>query len=169
MILEKVVILAGIFLAHILNGTTLFDFGTNIKPDFVIIVVTFFALREGELAGLWVGFLGGILTDISLGGEEVRGKVFYKIGLHSLAYSVSGYLLGKFGRSFYTENYISITIYVFFLTFVARILTYFIFSIFFYSNENYSYFITSVYNAALGPLVFFVLSWVYKLEPNQRG
>lgn len=169
MILENVVIVAGIFLAHVLNGTTLFEFGTNIKPDFIVILVVFFALRRGEVAGLWVGFLGGILTDVSLGGEEIGGKIFYKIGVHSLSYSISGYLLGKFGRGYYTENYISITIYTFLLTFVMRGFTYFLFSSFFYPNDNYSYIATSIYNAAIGPLAFFTLSWVYKLESKERG
>jgi rod shape-determining protein MreD len=169
MILDYLVVFAGIFLAHVLNGTTLFEFGVNIKPDFVVILVVFFALRRGEVSGLWVGFLGGLLTDASLGAEEIGGKVFYKIGVHSLSYSLGGYLLGKFGRDYYTENYLSITIYAFIMTFVMRGVTYFLFSSFFYPNENYSYLASSIYNAALAPLTFFLLSWVYRLEQKEGG
>lgn len=43
MILERIVIGVGILLAHILNGTNLFDIGTAIKPDFMILFVIFFA------------------------------------------------------------------------------------------------------------------------------
>lgn len=168
MIFEKLVILSGIILAHILNGSNLFDFGPEYKPDFMILLVTFFALRKGEMAGLWVGFLGGLLSDAGLGGEEgTGGKIYYKIGIHSLSFSIIGYLLGKFGRSFYNENYISITVYAFCITLIMRALTYSLFSFFFYSNLSYSLLICSLYNAILAPLTFFVLSWVYKLQPSE--
>ena len=108
MILERIVIGVGILLAHILNGTNLFDIGTAIKPDFMILFVIFFALRKGGMSGLWIGFIGGLLTDAALGGEEgLGGKVYYKIGIHSLSFSIIGYLLGKFGRISYNENFVS--------------------------------------------------------------
>jgi rod shape-determining protein MreD len=165
LIFEKVAIACAILLAHILNETTLFNFGANIKPDFVIILVVFFALRKGELAGLWIGFLGGLLSDSSLGGEQIGNKIHYKIGLHSLSYSTVGYLLGKFGRGFYNENYVSTTFYTFVLTFIMRWFTYILFSTFFYENDNYSYVSCAIYNAAIAPVTFFGLSWVFRLEP----
>lgn len=167
MILERIVIGIGILLAHILNGTNLFDIGTAIKPDFMILLVIFFALRKGGMSGLWIGFIGGLLTDAALGGEEgLGGKVFYKIGIHSLSFSLVGYLLGKFGRMSYNENFISISIFAFVLTLIARAFTYMLFSFFFHPNLNYSFIATSVYNAAIAPLTFFILSWIYKLEPT---
>ena len=66
MIFEKIVVLSGIILAHILNGSNLFDFGPEIKPDFMILLVIFFSLRKGEMSGLWVGFIGGLLSDAGL-------------------------------------------------------------------------------------------------------
>ena len=168
MIFEKIVVLSGIILAHILNGSNLFDFGPEIKPDFMIRLILFFSLRKGEMAGLWGGVIGGVLSDAGLGGEEgTGGKIYYKIGVHSLSFSIIGYLLGKFGRSFYNENYISITIYAFGVTLLMRALTYTLFSFFFYNNLNYSLFICSIYNAVLAPLTFFVLSWTYKLQPSE--
>ena len=137
----------------------------NIVFDFIVILVIFFALRKGEVSGLWVGFLGGLLSDAALGGEQVGDKIYYKLGIHSLSYSLVGYLLGKFGRHFYNENYISTTFYAFVLTFIMRWLTYFLFSTFFYENENYSYMLCSIYNAAIAPVTFFCLSWIFKLQP----
>ncbi|EMY02379.1 rod shape-determining protein MreD-like protein [Leptospira interrogans str. 2002000626] len=69
MILEKLVIAIGILIAHFLNGSNLFEIGSAIKPDFMILLVLFFALRRGPLYGLWIGFFGGLLTDSGLGGE----------------------------------------------------------------------------------------------------
>lgn len=155
-------------MVHIINGSSLFDFGPEIKPDFMILFVLFFALRKGEMSGLWIGFLGGLLSDAGLGGEEgLGGKIYYKIGIHSLSFSFVGYLLGKFGRTFYNENYLSITIYAFVITLMMRSFTYFLFSFFFYTNLNYSLVICSIYNAAIAPLSFFVFSWVYKLQPAE--
>ena len=46
------------------------------------------------MSGLWIGFIGGLLTDVALGGEEGLGsKVYYKIGIHSLSFqSLDTYL-----------------------------------------------------------------------------
>ncbi|MDX1958641.1 MAG: rod shape-determining protein MreD [Leptospiraceae bacterium] len=168
MILEYLAIAAGILFAHILNGSTLFDFGTDIKPDFMLIIVLFFALRRGDLTGLWIGFLGGLLTDAAIGGEQIAsGKVIYRIGIHSLSYSLIGYIIGKFGKTVYNENYISIMVYSLISTFFARVFTYYLFSWFFHTNQSYSFIYCSVYNAAIAPVTFFLLSWIYKLEPAQ--
>lgn len=166
MIIEKLFIGLGILLAHFLNGSTIFEIA-GFKPDFFIIFTIFFALRLGALYGLWIGFIGGLLSDSALGGEiGPDGLVYYKIGLHSLAYSFTGYIVGKFTRSAYNENYFSITIFVFIFTLLSRIIVYIIFRIFFHANHSYSFLGTSIYSAILGPLVFFVLSWIYKLYPD---
>jgi rod shape-determining protein MreD len=168
MIFEKIIILAGIIMVHIINGSNLFDFGPEIKPDFMILYVLFFSLRKGEMSGLWIGFIGGLLTDAGLGGEEgIDGRIYYKIGIHALSYSLTGYLLGKFGRSIYNENYLSITIYALLVSVIMRAMTYFLFNFFFYPNLNYSLLISSIYNAAIAPISFFIFSWIFKLQPSE--
>jgi len=171
MILDKVFIIIGVLLAHFLNGSNLFELGNAIRPDFMIVFVIFFALRKGALVGLWLGFFGGLLTDTALGGEvSAENLVFYKIGLHSLSYALVGYFIGKLTRNAYTENYFSITVYVLIFTFISRVLTYLLFLLFFHSNSNYSFVYVSLYNAFLGPLLFFVFTWIYRLEADDvRG
>lgn len=164
MILEIIVIFAGIFLTNVLDSTTLFEFSAGIKPEFTILLIIFFSLKKGALSGLWIGFFCGLLADASLGAEEVAGKFYYKIGIHSLSYSLIGYLLGKFGRIYYTENYISISVYAFLFTLTMRGFSYFLFAVFFYQNQNYSILANSIYNAAIAPLSFFIFSWIYKIE-----
>ncbi len=167
MILEKIMIGVGLLLAHFLNGSALFEIG-GYKPDFMMILVLFFALRKGGLFGLWIGFFGGLLTDSGLGGEtEIDNEVYYKIGLHTLSYSLTGYIVGKFTRSAYNENYLSITIYVLVFTFLSRVFVYLLFILFFHSNDSYSLIATSLYTAILGPLFFFILTWSYKLSPTE--
>ncbi|MCB1191283.1 MAG: rod shape-determining protein MreD [Leptospiraceae bacterium] len=165
MILEKIVIVIGLVLAHFLNGSNLFELGPAIKPDFVFLFILFFAIKRGGLSGIWIGFLGGLLSDAGLGGEIGEGgRVYYKIGIHALSFCLVGYLVGKFARARYNENFISVSITIFLLTLVARVFTYLLFLAFFHPNQNYSFFSNSIYNAFIGPVTFFVLSWVYKIE-----
>jgi rod shape-determining protein MreD len=168
MILEKLVIAAGIFLCHFLNGSTIFDLGPAVKPDFVFLLVIFFALRKGEISGLWVGFFGGLLSDAGLGDVQgLDGRTYYKIGVHSLSFSIVGYMLGKFGRSYYHENFFSISTFSFFLTLIGRGITYIVFTSFFGPNDNYSFIGSSIYNAAIAPLAFFIFTFSYRLEPSE--
>jgi rod shape-determining protein MreD len=168
MILEKVFIIIGMLLSHFLNGSNLFELGNAVRPDFMIIFVVFFAFRKGAMYGLWLGFIGGLLSDTALGGEiGPDDLVYYKIGLHSLSYSLVGYVIGKVTRSAYTENYISITIYVFGFTLLSRIITYLLFWMFFHSNQSYSFFYVSLYNAFIGPALFFLFTWTFRLEPDE--
>jgi rod shape-determining protein MreD len=168
MIVEKLVIAVGILFSHFLNGSTIFELGGSYKPDFMMIFVIFFALRKGPLYGLWIGFFSGLLTDSGLGGETGADQVvYYKIGLHSMSYSIIGYIMGKFTRSAYNENYLSITIYTFIFTLVSRFFTYLLFILFFHPNDSYSFFGTALYTALLSPIFFFLLTWIYQLNQDE--
>lgn len=163
--IENIVIGIGILFCHFLNGSNLFELGGSFKPDFMVIFVVFFALRRGPLTGLWIGFFGGLLTDSGLGGETgVDNVVYYKIGLHSFTYAIIGYIVGKFTRNAYNENYLSITIYNLVFTFVSRAILYLLFIVFFHENASYSFLATSIYTAVLSPVFFFVLTWAYKMD-----
>lgn len=169
MILEKIVIGIGLVLAHFLNGSNLFELGPAIKPDFVFLFIIFFALKKGELSGLWIGFFGGLLSDAGLGGEIGEGgRVYYKIGIHTLSFCIVGYLVGKFARAKYNETFIYISITIFLLSIATRVFTYILFLMFFHPNENYSFFSNSIYNAFIAPVTFFALSWVYKIELSEE-
>lgn len=172
MILEKFMIGAGILLVHFLNRSPILDLSDKLpfgfQPDLMFIFVIFFALRQGGLTGLWVGFLSGILIDVDLGEMDgADGKKFFKMGLHSLSYSLIGYLTGKIGRRIYNENFATISITLLVLTLIMRGMVYFLFTFFFHPNDNYSFLGTAVYNAIISPVFFSVLSWVYRLESTE--
>ncbi|MDF3818650.1 rod shape-determining protein MreD [Leptospira sp. 96542] len=168
MILDKIFIIIGMLLSHFLNGSNLFELGGAIRPDFMIIFIIFFALRKGAMYGLWLGFFGGLLSDTALGGEIGGDNIeYYKIGLHSFSYAAVGYLIGKITKNSYTENYISITIYVLGFTLLSRIITYFLFWMFFHSNQSYSFIYVSLYNAFIGPALFFLFTWAFQLYSDE--
>ena len=60
----------------------------TIRPDFMVILVLYWAIKHGRLAGTISGFLIGMLIDLS-------GTASF-FGLSPLIYSVTGYLGGYF-------------------------------------------------------------------------
>ncbi len=69
-----------------------------IVPDLIIILLLFFTLQNSQLYGTALGFILGLLFDF------VSGSL---IGIHMLAYTLSGFIAGYF----YNENRIVSNIY----------------------------------------------------------
>ncbi len=67
----------------------------SITPNLLIIVTSSFGFMRGKKAGMLVGFLSGIITDIFFGDL---------IGFYALIYMVLGYVNGFFRRIFYPED-----------------------------------------------------------------
>jgi len=66
-----------------------------VAPDFVILVVLFFALYRGSVRGALFGFVVGFLEDL--------GNPDY-LGLNALVKSVMGFLVGGAGRKTFPDN-----------------------------------------------------------------
>ena len=64
----------------------LFAIGT-IRPDFLLILVIYFSISNGRFIGTALGFLLGLLIDIS------GAAIFF--GLSLLTYTITGYLAGN--------------------------------------------------------------------------
>ena len=67
----------------------------SITPNLLINVTSSFGFMRGKKAGMLVGFLSGIITDIFFGDL---------IGFYALIYMVLGYVNGFFKRIFYPED-----------------------------------------------------------------
>ena len=168
MFTEKIMIFISVLFVHLINTSQLLSVNIWLKPDLMILLIVFFSLKKGTIYGIWVGFLGGLLADISLGGEITNfNEVAYKIGLHSLIFSILGYLSRKLVYSTYKESFMIIMVYIFILTCITRS---FIFYLYIYLyNENLSYQIlsTSFYNALIAPMFFYISSFLYKIESEK--
>ena len=68
----------------------------TIRPDFMVILVLYWAIKHGRLAGTISGFLIGMLIDLS-------GTASF-FGLSPLIYSVTGYLGGYLMGSYSKLN-----------------------------------------------------------------
>lgn len=95
--LRRYIIAFFIIIICFILQTTVFQwisFG-GIVPNILLIIVICYGLMQGEYAGIFVGFISGLLIDI-----------FFApfIGLDAFIYMVIGYLCGKFHRLFVPED-----------------------------------------------------------------
>lgn len=69
----------------------------EIAPDFIILVILFFALHRGAVKGALFGFVIGFVQDL--------GNPTF-LGLNALLKSITGYLMGRAGQKMIPENVI---------------------------------------------------------------
>ncbi|UCD34600.1 MAG: rod shape-determining protein MreD [Nitrospiraceae bacterium] len=96
-------------------------FFTGTKPDVVLILVCFFALRYGQLKGMTYGALSGLVMDIACG---------FVLGPHIISKSVAGFVIGAVREQLFQWNIIINTIVVTFFAVVNIALVYLIFETF---------------------------------------
>ena len=78
---------------------------SNIAPNLVFILITYFTLKHGQVYGTILGFILGFLLDIISGGL---------IGAFMFSFTVSSFVVGYF----YGENKMDINISSYFLLFI---------------------------------------------------
>jgi rod shape-determining protein MreD len=84
----RVGVIALVLVTAALLQTTLFPYLmlAGFRPDLLLLVTAVFALREGALTGVRVGFAAGLLSDLLLNQSAV--------GLSALVYLGVGYTIG---------------------------------------------------------------------------
>lgn len=93
---RKIVVFLLISVFYILQSTVCKSLAlANISPNLLIVLVSSFGFMRGKKSGLIIGFLAGLLIDISSG--EV-------IGFNALLYMYIGYFNGFFKKIFYPED-----------------------------------------------------------------
>lgn len=174
MILEKLVVLAAIIVSYFLQINDLFRLG-DIKPDFLLILAIYFAVYKGEFWGIWVGFFGGLLQDINLGGISVQdsGQVEYFIGTNALPKTLMGYFAGKFAKGVKNDTTLVIAIMVLVLSLMKGFVTFFTVAIF-HGGAAGQIIITRIlpeafYNAILGIFWFRLLKWALPFDDATTG
>lgn len=167
MILEKVVIAIAIFVSYFLQTSVDFFALGSIKPDFILILTVYFALYRGAFAAVWIGFFGGILQDINLGGYTnlVQQDVRYYIGTSALAKTIVGFVTGKIAHNINKEATSLVVVIVFLASFAKGIIMFFTVAIF-HSSTHASALITIVipealFTAVLSIVWFRLLRWAF--------
>ncbi|HRP67982.1 MAG TPA: rod shape-determining protein MreD [Turneriella sp.] len=175
MILEKVVIGIAIFVSYFLQTSVDFFALGSIKPDFILILTVYFALYRGPFAALWIGFWGGILQDINLGGYTnlVQQDMRYYIGTSALAKTIVGFVTGKIAHNI-NKDATSLIVIVVFLACLAKGVIMFFTVAFFHSSAHASALITIVipealFTAILSIVWFRLLRWAFPTIEKTEG
>ena len=80
----------------------------SIDPDFCVIVILYIAIRDGRMNGVLVGFIMGLMIDLSSGLNQY-------FGLTPLIYTITGYFCGflngqsnKLNKTYFTAIWVLI-------------------------------------------------------------
>ncbi len=90
----------------------------NIAPDLILVMIVYFAVREGQIFGMLTGFILGFVFDLVSGGL---------LGANMFAFTVSAFVAGYF----YNENKMDINLSSYFfllILFISSLLCSFIYS-----------------------------------------
>ena len=134
----------------------------EIRPDFTLLLLIFFAHQLGTMEGKVIGFLAGIMMDM-LG--------MAPLGFHSLIYTVIGHLFGLTRGKMYVDSLTMPVIFAIAATLIVT-LTSFIIAIVFLPLRVSSVFSVGVLiqigmHAVLAPFIFALLR-VFKLCSEQE-
>lgn len=119
------------------------------KPDFVLILVVFFAIFRGSLQGGLMGAALGMMEDL------MTGRF---IGINALCKGLLGYIAGVSERNLYKNNFFVPIVTVLIATFLNTLL-YYLFSVFVGSNVGLEKLMLSsipdaVYNMCFSPVFY---------------
>lgn len=82
------------------------------KPDFILILVVFFALFHGSVQGGLLGMLFGLIEDL------MTGRF---IGLNAICKGLTGFIVGQLSGRLYKNNFLLPVITIFMSTFLFSV------------------------------------------------
>ena len=171
MFLNFAVVAIGILVSFFLKGINFLSLdlesvgGGILYPDFLLILVIFFALRRGDFSALWVGFFSGLLEDSGLlSFADKTGEFVPIIGTHALVYCLIGFILGKVHKLMDKDRVPTIILIVFVTSVVERIIVWLLVGVLEDFNKSFSVLGPSVYTELFAPIWIAGLSWVYKMQ-----
>ncbi len=93
---RRIVMIFLVLLSFLLQCTVLQAIAVaSISPNLLLVITVSFALMRGKREGMFVGFLGGILTDIFFSSG---------LGFYTLLYTYVGFVNGFCCRIFYDDD-----------------------------------------------------------------
>mgnify|MGYP001017165422 CR=1 FL=1 len=132
----------------------------GIKPDFIIMLITSYAIMWGSGYGGYIGLLSGLLIDLSY------SKAF---GVNALSYMVTGYIIGQSQENVFKDSFIPPIILNIAGVFIYQNLFY---MITYFSKTDISYvhglinivIPQSIYNGIFGIVVY---RFIYRLDGKE--
>ena len=75
-----------------------FVFMTEIKPDFILVLTVYFAVRFGSNTGQLTGFFGGLLNEAASFSSLFGLNIFYK--------TIVGFVAGRLQRRIFQSHFL---------------------------------------------------------------
>lgn len=123
------------------------------KPDLVLVVLIFLAVKKGRFTGELYGFVGGVLEDI------ISSTL---LGLQAMVKTLVGYIVGFFKNKLMEESFVLIFLFVFIVSLFHSFLVtigLFLFTDYSFPLGNiFNSIISGLYTALLAPPVFAFLN-----------
>ncbi|MDH5717784.1 MAG: rod shape-determining protein MreD [Spirochaetia bacterium] len=174
MIIDKAALILALLLSYFIQSSVDFFKLGEIKPDFLLILTLYYSIYKGEFSALWIGFWGGILQDINLGGIDITetGKAKYFLGTHALPKTIIGYTAGKLSKGINKDSNFVIFIIIFFASIIKGLIIFFLVAVF-HGNIAAKALITialpeALYNSVLGIFWFKLLRWALPQVENEK-
>ena len=156
--------LTGIFQSSFFN---LIGVGrSGVKPNFLFLIIVFYALFLGSYEGAITGFWAGLVQDI------ISGRV---IGVYAIIGLTAGLLIGLLKGRIYRENTIINAFLVFILTMIYEFIVAVCLGINLWERGNFFYcfkniiLIEAIYNTIMSLLVFRIMNRIEKQEVDYSG
>lgn len=171
--MEKLIVILFLFISYFLQTSVDILRIGNIKPDFLLIFTIFFAANKGPFVGLWIGFFGGLLQDINIGGISTDVySINYFIGVHALPKTIVGYVVGKIADGIRKDNLFVLGVVVFFSSLFVGLFTFVLISLFHNAIAAQAFFSVvlpeTLYNTFLGVVWILVLRLALPTIWNQK-
>ena len=159
--MKKIIIYIIAFLVavsiHIVTNTYIAPFG--IAPNIALLIVIFFALSKGSRAGMWAGFLFGLVLDVLL------SDMF---GSRTTALTIIGYGAGLLSGEWDDSLGLNQAVLVFLCSFAYLILLVFEYSIFSTTKAGFLFnhitLLQPFFNALVAPVIFWVCKNFIKIN-----
>lgn len=130
------------------------------KPDLLLIMVVFFALRFGKIFGFWIGLLCGLLQD------ALSGFIF---GTATVGFSLCGLIIGIFSKDIYRDSKFVQAAVVFIFCIISYIFYYYALKIKLalptFAMPLNKILVASLYTSAVSPVFILILNKItFSLE-----
>ena len=148
----RFILMTFFFIFSLVFESTLFPHLTvaGVKPDFILVLVVFYAMLHGSREGAVIGLIGGLLQDLLIG---------QFIGLNALAMLLTGLFFGIMEYKVYKESIFIAAITLAVGTFLHETLVWFLGLLIGFSGNYFMAFKNVilpvvVYNSCLAPFLY---------------
>ena len=148
MMRASLLILVSLFVAMMLLIMPLPDWVVWYRPQWVLLVLVFWALTLPSRVGLLAAFIAGLFVDL------LTASLF---GLHALFYVIIIYLVAKLQSRFYTAPVLQQTFLVFLLMMIYQLLQFWVEGMLGHVPSSWHYWLMPVVSMLFWPWIYILL------------